>query len=120
MEFDSSSAEELLLILEQNSLHAAKVVYVGGLQLWRNSREMCKSTPPGLNPGCQIGEKMSQIRRDESSTIQGGLASSPSPLQRPHLCGGFTVTASQCFLYFQSCMHACQVYVRIPEIWINR
>lgn len=38
MEFDSSSANELLLTLEQKYLHAAKVVYVGGQQLCSNVR----------------------------------------------------------------------------------
>lgn len=59
MAFDSSSANELLLTLEQKYLHAAKVVYFGGQQLWRNRREMCETAPPGLNPGCHIGDKVS-------------------------------------------------------------
>lgn len=46
MKFDSSSANELLLTLEQKYLHAAKVVDVGGQQFWRN--RMCKATLPGF------------------------------------------------------------------------
>lgn len=95
MQFDSSSANELFLTLEPKYLHAAQVVYVGGQQLWSN--RMCKTTLPGLNPGCQIGNNVIQISRDESSTVHGGISINRHLAAQTTLVWGTTAAASHSF-----------------------
>lgn len=95
MEFDSSSANELFLTLEPKYLHAAQVVYVGGQQLWRN--RMCKTTLPGLNPGCQIGNNVSQISRDESSAVHAGISIIRHLAAKTTLVWVTTITARHSF-----------------------